>query len=76
MIFLNEIAKSLYRRTRRSSAAPPSHAVGPTPEPFSFSMLHPQQYSGLYPYLQVRNVDFSIFFFLIKLIVELHFGRK
>ncbi|KAL1116726.1 hypothetical protein AAG570_005198 [Ranatra chinensis] len=33
---------------------PPLH---PAAEHFSFSTLHPQQYTGLYPHLQVRNLN-------------------
>ncbi|XP_014243372.1 ABC transporter G family member 1 [Cimex lectularius] len=41
-------------RMRRMSAV---QSGVPSPEPFSFSMLHPQQYTGLYPHLQVRNLN-------------------
>uniref|UniRef100_A0A146KVC2 ATP-binding cassette sub-family G member 8 n=3 Tax=Lygus hesperus TaxID=30085 RepID=A0A146KVC2_LYGHE len=45
------------RIRRASTAQGHAQSVLPSPEPFSFSMLHPQQYSGLYPYLQIRNMN-------------------
>ncbi|XP_014277583.1 ATP-binding cassette sub-family G member 5 isoform X2 [Halyomorpha halys] len=43
-------------RLRRASVVTPQHQY-PPPEPFSFVALHPQQYTGLYPHLQVRNMN-------------------
>lgn len=40
-------------RLRRASVVTPQQHQYPPPEPFSFVALHPQQYTGLYPHLQV-----------------------
>ncbi|XP_073973400.1 ATP-binding cassette sub-family G member 5 isoform X2 [Rhodnius prolixus] len=45
------------QRLRRTSAGVAPASGITSPEPFSFSMLHPQQYTGLYPHLQVRNMN-------------------
>ncbi|KAK9500573.1 hypothetical protein O3M35_001813 [Rhynocoris fuscipes] len=52
----HRVSQQSQRLRRTSAGVVPVSAVS-SPEPFSFSMLHPQQYTGLYPHLQVRNMN-------------------